>query len=216
MKKRILLLALMITTIFCLSACGKEEVIDEPVLSIPKHFEASEEIINTNINDGKFQYCGNVIEIGSKLRLLLETSDAKITKDFGSRILETTFLKPGENGSVDVTTNGENILTIYIYNDTDIKQYPAGCTITGVYYYNTNNEKINNEQYGMAHFPGGISLSEKENKFTEYLSNYKSENNKKVLSETNVIAYYKTDSYAFTIVYDEDSKVINQIKYSIR
>lgn len=216
MKKKILTLALAVVAIFCLSACGKEEVIDNtPVLSVPKNFEASEEIINTNINDGKFQYCDATIEIGSKVGTLLDFSGAKITKGYGSKILETTFLEPGESGSIDITTNDDNVLTVYIYNAANIKQYPSGCTITGIYYYNTNNEQINNEQYGMAHLPGGITLSEKEGNFTKYLSQYTFENNKKVLSDTNIIAYYKTESYTLTIVYDKDSKIINQIKYSV-
>lgn len=212
MKKKLLLI-LTLCMAFSLTACKTEKIEEQKEETTSyKTYAAKDEIINSQIKDGKVQILDNIITFPIKYSDFISQTNLSVNKAFSSDFDSSYVLKEGEEKKVYLTSNDTDVLVVTIKNDTQSLKMAMECNIVSIQLSKTTSKEINESLKNIVYMPYGITYDKN---FTDYKNKLKKIDNKEKQYDTNMTINYTQDNYSLAVLYDTETEKITEIIYKI-
>lgn len=212
MKKKLLLI-LTLCMAFSLTACKTEKVEEQKEETTSyKTYTVKDEIINSQIKDGKVQILDNVITFPIKYSDFISQTNLSVNKAFSSDFDSSYVLKEGEEKKIYLTSNDTDVLVVTIKNDTQSLKMAMECNIVSIQLSKTTSKEINDSLKNIVYMPYGITYDKK---FTDYKDKLKKIDSKEKQYDTNMTINYTQDNYSLAVLYDTETEKITEIIYKV-
>ena len=212
MKKKLLLI-LTLCMAFSLTACKTEKVEEQKEETTSyKTYAVKDEIINSQIKDGKVQILDNVITFPIKYSDFISQTKLSVNKAFSSDFDPSYILEEGEEKKIYLTSNDTDVLVVTIKNDTQSLKMAMECNIVSIQLSKTTSKEINDSLKNIVYMPYGITYDKK---FTDYKDKLKKIDSKEKQYDTNMTINYTQDNYSLAVFYDTETEKITEIIYKI-